>query len=112
ATASDSEHTHAGGWAPRRAGTHGGEEWRARHDRVGLDRQIVFGIGGQEGVVALEVARACKAAGERREVAGDQLELANARGARHISYPESSAERVCRPTRSSTELTKLGSPWS
>src|SRR5258705_7480636 len=58
-------------------------EMDARHDGIGLDHEVVFWVGGEEGVVALEIAGAGETAGQGREVAGYQLELADAPGARH-----------------------------
>ncbi len=60
-----------------------GQEMNTRHDRVGLHHEIIFRIGGEKGVVALEPAGALEAAGERREVAGYELEFADAPAARH-----------------------------
>src|SRR5207244_2307523 len=82
----------------------------ASHDSVRLDHQIVLRIRRQESVVALEIARAGKIPRQRCEVFGDQLELADAPPC-HGDYRASSAARSWRATRSSTELTKVGSLW-
>jgi hypothetical protein len=62
-----------------------GQEVNTRHHRVGLDDEVTARVGRQEGVVAQETAGAGKALGQRREVAGYELEFADAATAHALS---------------------------